>query len=222
MRKAGKRHEWIFVSVLTAGLVLVALAAWSGSAGEPVRWIPDGDTLMLASGTSFRVMGIDAPETSHDGKPVQYHAGRSRDLLRDMVGSGRVVVHRKGAVRDRFGRTVARVLAADGRDLSLAMVEAGAAFCYPHSGRSGADPKLLAAQKRAMRVGKGFWPRVLKASGSVRYWVGNRGSARFHRPACRFGKKVSSRNRIRFDSLRAAFEAGYAPCRSCTPWPEEH
>lgn len=221
MHEVGGRNGRIFAGIVTAALLLCAAASWSGTVGERVRWIPDGDTLILVSRTSIRLMGIDAPETSHDGKTAQYYAETSRDLLRKMVGSGRVRVHRRGAETDRYGRTVARVSLADGRDLSLAMVEAGAAFCYPHSGRNGPDPELLDEQRRAMRAGKGLWPRVLHAAGHVRYWIGNRRTARFHRPTCRFGKKVSSRNRIRFASLRAAFDAGFAPCRSCTPWPEE-
>ena len=48
-------------------------------------------------------------------------------------------------------------------------------------------------------------------------YIGHVGTLKFHRPACFFGKRIKQENRLDFDSLDEALEAGYTPCPSCRP-----
>lgn len=100
----------------------------------------DGEAL------NVRLFCIDAPETWQDyGKAAQLAALQ-------MIGqAGRVELTTIG--RDRYGRTIGDVLA-DGKSVSLALVEQGAAAVYTAYCH---DPAFYAAEGRARAAGRGIW-----------------------------------------------------------------
>ena len=86
----------------------------------------DGDTIKL-DGTTYRLWGIDAPETRQtctSGWPAGMEA---TDLLRALMRDKTVMCEPK--TTDRYGRTVA-ICRADGRDLGADMVSAGYALAF--------------------------------------------------------------------------------------------
>jgi len=93
-------------------------------------WVIDGDTLSCRNlPERVRLLGIDAPELPGHCNPgrrcTRGNGGAAKHVLIEMVRSaGRVTVYPED--RDQYGRILARVRA-DGRDLSCAMVAAGAA-----------------------------------------------------------------------------------------------
>lgn len=88
--------------------------------------IVDGDIIKL-NGTTYRLWGIDAPESQQlcaDGWP----AGRAAlSFLRDLTRNKAVACDAK--TTDRYGRTVA-ICRGDGIDLGAAMVAAGMALAF--------------------------------------------------------------------------------------------
>lgn len=48
-------------------------------------------------------------------------------------------------------------------------------------------------------------------------YIGHKGTKKFHRPNCRFGKKISERNRAILNSRKEAINQGYIPCKVCRP-----
>ena len=196
---------------------LAQAADWTVSA----RYVPDGDTLFLSTGEKIRLQGIDCPEMGHDGRPAQYYAKEARKYLWRLVRGQDLRIDTRYMKADRFGRIVTQVFLPDGRSLGRVLVENGYAFCYPHGKHPGKEHEaLLALQQRAMNGLRGMWARVLRMPAAGKGYVGNRNSHRFHTRSCRFGKKIGPKNRVAFSSLRQAFYAGFAPCRSCTPWPD--
>ncbi|MGF1527863.1 MAG: thermonuclease family protein [Candidatus Competibacterales bacterium] len=110
----------------------------------------DGDTLTATcpqGRVKVRVWGIDAPEMGQ--KPW---GNQARDLLRDLVPA-RIRLEVKD--RDRYGRTVARVLDGD-RDLGLELVRRGAVVVYERYNDSTAYRR---AQSEARRREWGVWAR---------------------------------------------------------------
>lgn len=107
------------------------------------------------------------------------------------------------------------------RLVSLAMIEQGAAFVYPHSSDKDRvlTGRLREAQLAAISRGAGFWGGLLRSGAEGRAYLGNRGTKRFHALSCALGGEVKNTNQVRFSSLREAFEAGFGPARECTPWP---
>ncbi|WP_462323495.1 thermonuclease family protein [Desulfoplanes sp.] len=208
-------------------IVLVGLIAifWVSSVDAAdwtvrVRYVPDGDTLFLATGERLRIKGIDCPETGHDDHPAQYYAGEARNYLWRLVKGRDLYVDTRSLRTDRFGRIVTPVLLPDGRSVGRVLVENGYAFCYPHGRRPGRQHRdLLAAQRRAMNGLRGMWARILRIPAAGVGYVGNKNSHRFHTRDCKYGKQIGRRNTVYFSGLRQAFYAGFAPCRSCTPWP---
>ena len=148
---------------LVAATLLVSLVVTAAAAQSPpalsslvgqtftarVTGVLDGDTVdvRLGTGVSFRVRleGIDAPER---GEPFSAQARTAaRVALFDQS------VSLRATDVDRYDRLVARI-AADGRDVSLVLVEAGLAC---HFTRYSSDPTLAAAQADARSHARGFW-----------------------------------------------------------------
>lgn len=154
---------------MTANLLLAALAGLAAQpAGLPVTRVVDGDTIVLASSPplTVRVLGIDCPEAHANAKCFRDEragmgdcraglprgraaAGRARELL----ASGAVTLEpgKPGAhlARDRYGRTLAYVRMADGRDFGLVLVTEGLCsdfgWKYPHPRRA----EYVAAARKA-------------------------------------------------------------------------
>lgn len=87
----------------------------------------DGDTVALPSGEHIRLAGIDAPETWHPHCQAEIEQGRAATArLRELL-AGPVEIERQGT--DRYGRTLARLIAAGG-DVEQPMVADGLAVVY--------------------------------------------------------------------------------------------
>jgi len=110
--------------------------------------VVDGDTIgVLRDGREVRIRldGIDAPESGQD------FWQQAKQFMSDTAFDKIVAV--KGNEIDRYGRLIARVTL-DGRDLSVAAVEAGFAW---HFVRHSTDPILAAAEARARARRLGLW-----------------------------------------------------------------
>jgi endonuclease YncB( thermonuclease family) len=134
--------------------------------------VADGDTITVldAAKTQYKVRldAIDAPEL---GQPF---GQASKKALSEMVFGQDVVVIRK--TTDRYGRTVGHVLI-DGRDVNLAMLEAGMAWHYKEYDK---NKRLAAAEIAAKEAKIGLW----RDGGAVAPWD--------WRAAARTKRKVAS------------------------------
>jgi micrococcal nuclease len=110
--------------------------------------ITDGDTLTVLRGKrriKIRLEGIDCPELR------QSFGTRARQYTSSLVFGKKVTVSAR--YLDRIGRTVARV-SVNGKDTSVALIEAGLAWHYRHYS---SDPLLAKAEEQARRLKKGLW-----------------------------------------------------------------
>ncbi|WP_084158724.1 thermonuclease family protein [Solidesulfovibrio alcoholivorans] len=218
--RRGIRGGRFFVALLCACLLTPGLARAGGGEMVRVAQVFDGDTCRLADGRTVRLAGIDAPEGAHGGVPAQYFAAAAKAAFARRVMGRELRLVRAGQGGDRFGRVLGDFLLPDGASVAEALVADGAAFVFWHRDLPAAlCDRLLAAARQAMATGRGFWPRLLALSPPARPYVGNAASRRFHDAACPQGRAISPRNRVAFPDLRAAFAAGFAPARECTPWP---
>lgn len=107
----------------SAQLVALALLLPIGAEAQTVV---DGDTIRL-NGTTYRLHGIDAPE-SKQACNQGWAAGQvAASRLRALMEGRKVVCEAKGS--DRYGRTIA-VCRADGEDLGAALVREGLAWAF--------------------------------------------------------------------------------------------
>ncbi len=128
------------------------LSGWTTSQGEAVAaqltGVTDGDTITVRMGgnvVKVRLNGIDAPEKS------QPYGVAAKTKLAALTLGRRITL--RGAEKDRYGRTLARVYA-DGDDVCLAMIRAGYAWHYT---RYSNDAGLAAAEREARASKRGLW-----------------------------------------------------------------
>ena len=188
----------------------------AGAADEwiRVRWVDDGDTIVLADGRRVRYIGIDAPEIAHDR-----HGQKAEPFGYEALGLNRHLVHRKRVrleldeeTHDAYGRLLAYVFLAGERMVNEEMLVNGYAYVLPHWPNRHYAQQLLNAQRTAMRDERGIWRQWKQSQGSV---VGNRRSRRFHAPSCPNIDRISVRNRVSFATPWEAFWQGYAPAKGC-------
>ena len=207
------------LSVITVVLVSIWLLASTGlSFAEKssfVRYVIDGDTIVLKKGTKVRYRGINTPEIPHKDKPGEPLGWEATKRNRQLVQCRFVKLVQDDEKRDRFGRLLAYVFLPDGRMVNEILVREGMAFvCFSGKG-SPFNKKLLAAQREAIDARRGIWSIPLVRPEP--YYVGNRQSLRFHRPSCPYGKKMSKSNRIIFKSRSDACKEGFCRCKKCLP-----
>lgn len=183
----------------------------------------DGDTLKLMDRRVVRLAGIDAPEVPHGGKPAQYYARQSRQILESMCKGRRVRLALPGIKnRDQHGRLIADAFLDDGTSVTESLVERGAAFFYPHKDLGPEyQERLRELQADAIHERRGLWDHLLSLPLAREHYIGNRASLRFFPADCPEAMRIKPRNRVNFGTLMDAFLAGYAPARICVFWPDE-
>jgi endonuclease YncB( thermonuclease family) len=201
--------------------------------------VSDGDTITVLDAEKRQhkvgLDGIDAPESSQD------YGSRAKQSLADLVFGKTVTVI--SSKKDRYGRTVGKVMLADGKDVNLEQIERGMAWFYRAYAKelSREDAKAYEQAEQAAREEKiGLWagakpipPWELRAaqrnepSGGNRRpsvtlearpqstIIGNRTSMIYHKPDCPDYDKVSERNRVLFRNEAEAQAAGYGKARNC-------
>lgn len=65
-------------------------------------------------------------------------------------------------------------------------------------------------------AGRGSYPLSAEKPEEAGF-VALNGSDKFHRPDCRWAKKIMQRNRINFKTRERAVETGHKPCGVCKP-----
>lgn len=140
---------WLLAAALAVSLALTATATHAETLPCKVVGIKDGDTVDCLTPErrlyKIRLAEIDAPEARQD------YGQRAKQALSARVFGKPVHV----AVQDvdRYGRTVG-VIWAEGRNVNLALVEDGWAWCYRQYLR---DPSCLGLEETARQRSRGLW-----------------------------------------------------------------
>jgi endonuclease YncB( thermonuclease family) len=129
--------------------LLVVLATPALALEGKVVGVIDGDTIDVLDSSKkqhrIRFDGIDAPER---GQPF---SNRAKSTLSDLVFGKTVKVDTEGT--DKYDRTIGRVYV-DGRDVGLAMLEAGVAWHYTKYDQS---KPYADGEKVARAARRGLW-----------------------------------------------------------------
>lgn len=126
--------------------------------------VGDGDTLRVEEAgrkLTIRVACIDAPEMAQAP-----YGQQARQALQEMLPIGSTV-SLKVQTTDRYGRTVAEVFAANGRNAGLTLVQQGNAFAYRKYLKQCDEWAYLDREKLAERYRLGVWR---SAGGIERPW----------------------------------------------------
>jgi micrococcal nuclease len=184
----------------------------SAQTAYTVKWVNDGDTIVLTNGWRVRYIGIDAPEIDHENQKAQPYGYLARSFNKKLVLSQEIVLEFDEERYDRYGRLLAYIFLADGSFLNSRMLENGMAFYLYRRPNVKYDKRLLQKQQDAMRAQKGLWHNWKEEKGK---YIGNQKSRRFHLVACPNAKNIKKKNRTTFSTKWDAFYLGYAPAKNC-------
>lgn len=152
-------------------LVAITLAACSapkdpledlaaGERGRVVR-VLDGDALVLDTGQSVRLVGIEAPAAPYRNREGEPGYETSKRLLEDMVLGREVELRYGGLTRDRYDRALAHVVTTDALGprlwLNAEMVKKGGARVRVYPDTAAANAPLLGLEAAARTEGRGLW-----------------------------------------------------------------
>jgi micrococcal nuclease len=177
-----------------------------------VKWVTDGDTIIIEDGNLIRYLGIDAPEIDHKTNTAEPYGYISRDFNKNLVLSEKLRLEFDQRKQDRYGRQLAYVFLKNGVFVNQLLIENGYAFYLYQSDNLKYHDLLMKKQQEAMAAKRGIWKNWREKS---KYYIGNVNSKRFHLPSCPYGKKTVQKNLVVFESSWIAFWRGYSPCRQC-------
>jgi micrococcal nuclease len=180
-----------------------------------VVFVFDGDTILLKRGPRVRYLGIDAPEIQRNGQESDFMAFAAGKYNKALVLNRKVRLEFDSQKRDSYKRLLAYVYTEKGEMVNALLLEKGLAHVMAHPPNLKHFALLVSCQRQAMTEGRGIWQK--KAVRPESYYIGNRRSFRFHRPACPAGKKTARHNVKRFENRRDAFWNGFSPCKRCLP-----
>jgi len=201
--------------LIVAGFLFFLLCAGSYaycSEFYEVRWVDDGDTIVLTDGKRIRYIGINTPEVESEYSKAEPFGNEAREFNRELVYLKKVRLEFDNEKYDQYGRLLAYVFLPDGTFVNNAMITAGYAYCLPKMPNVKYEELFLKSQQNAMLSNKGIWQHLYDEPGE---YIGNSRSKRFHLKSCPFAGKID-RNSIKiYKGKRDAYRDGYAPCKKC-------
>ena len=200
------------ITLLLFTILLRTTGTPAAQTWHSVRWVNDGDTVVLSTGQRVRFIGLNAPEIDHEDQKAQPLGYQARSFNKNLVLSQRIRLEYDVERLDRYGRSLAYVFLEDGTFLNARLLQAGLAFYLYRKPNLKHSKILLQAQRQAMELKKGLWRNW---SEKEKKYIGNRNSRRFHVSSCPYAGKIKSKNKVQFSRKWDAFHRGYAPSKKC-------
>ena len=208
MRKYLIHLYLILTTILLIGATTTVNQKWIR-----VKWVSDGDTVVLSDDRHVRYIGINAPEIAHDNQKAEAFGYAAKKYNQSLVLSKKVRLEFDKETHDRYGRLLAYIFLADGTFINKKMIEKGYAYVLHLRPNLKYDGVLLKAQRDAMSAKKGMWRNLNDKEHKV--YVGSKRSKRFHLKTCSYGKRIKRKNRVLFTKKWDAFWNGFSPCKQC-------
>jgi len=202
-----------------------------------VTRIIDGDTIEVSlqgKTEKVRLIGVDTPETKHPDKPVQPYGPEAANYTEKQLAGEKIFLEKDVSERDKYGRLLAYVWLAEPAGLTEAQMRinmfnsrlllAG----YAQLMTIPPDVKYVdwftKFQIEARQSKKGLWGMSSSTAGAGEakpnpgdaFW-GSSQSRKYHYPKCVWAAKISPGNLVTFSSSAKARNAGFIPCKVCSP-----
>jgi len=207
-----RRHIKVRTSVLVISIVLMAAGYSPAQTWHTVKWVDDGDTIILATGQRVRYIGINAPEIDHADQKAQPYGYKAMSFNKNLVMRHRIRLEFDTERYDQYGRMLAYIFLPDGSCINSRLLQNGLAFYLYRWPNVKYEKILFKEQLEAMASRKGLWCNWKEKSGR---YIGNPKSRRFHLAACPLAGKIRPSAKLEFASKWDAFQAGYAPAKEC-------
>jgi len=202
-------------NIIVTGILFLLLCAVSYAECSElyeVRWVDDGDTIVLTDGRRVRYIGINSPEVESKYSKAEPFGDEAREFNRRLVYLKKVRLEFDIEKYDQYGRLLAYIFLSDGTFINNAIITAGYAYCLPKKPNVKYEELFLKSQQNAMLSNKGIWQNLSDDSGE---YTGNSRSKRFHHKSCPFAGKIDKNSIKIYKGIRDAYRDGYAPCKKC-------
>ena len=184
-------------------------------------YVVDGDTIDVEGVGRVRFVGVNTPERGVEGyicsKRFVQKLCLDKEVSLDVDDSKR---------NDKYGRTLAVVIV-DGKNLNEMLLKENLAEVmymppsefYPYDWSSGSTTSSSYSSSSSSSNSGGSYSSssFTSSSTSSATYVGSANTHKFHFSDCRWGKKISDKNRVTFNSRSDAISQGYEPCKVCQP-----
>jgi len=209
-----KSMKRLITRALVCVLFFLFQQVGSADSWDQIKWVVDGDTVILNDGQKIRYIGINAPELAHDDQKAEPYGEESKRFNVMLVDREKVRLEFDKERFDQYRRRLAYVFLKSGTFVNAEILSNGYAFILWSPPNLKYDSVLLQAQRAAMLAKKGIWKNWKENQNQV---VGNKNSRRFHLPTCPYGMQIKPQNRIIFQKKWDAYWEGYAPAKRCMP-----
>ena len=187
-------------------------------------YVTDGDTIEVDGLGKIRLVGVNTPERGVEGyicsKRFVQKLCLNKEVSLDIDDSKNT---------DRYGRYLAVVIV-DGKNLNEMLLRENLAEImymppsefYPYDWYADSDgySKYISSHKSSNSGSSSSSTSSSSltsgSSGSGPY-IASANSHKFHYTDCRWGKKISEKNKVTFKSRSDAISQGYEPCKICKP-----
>lgn len=143
--------------------VFVALLATLNShTAQSVTWknvdyIVDGDTFVTDDGSHVRLLGINTPEVSRNGRSGEVFGDSARLKLTKLIFNQRVKLTLGARHKDRYGRLLAHVYKENGEWVNATLIDEGLAHVYSFPDNRQLTRELIKRENIARANNKGLW-----------------------------------------------------------------
>lgn len=149
------------VNLIATGLSLLAISAIATPAETPqwhtVRYVYDGDTVLLDNGEKVRLLALNTPEVAHKEKAGQAGGDEARSALSHWIAGRRVRLELEAEQRDRYGRLLAHLFDDEGNNLNARLLREGFAHVSIHPPNTERTREYLALERVARGEERGIW-----------------------------------------------------------------
>lgn len=127
-----------------------------------IQRVKDGDTVVLSSGETVRLAGVDTPETVHPRKPVEFFGKEASNFTRATLEGKDVILvfdrhNTQAKHRDKFKRLLAYVYrSSDGLDINAEIVRKGYGRAFPRYPAERSE-EFLCLEREAQSAKRGLW-----------------------------------------------------------------
>ena len=133
------------------------LAIQPGRSYHIVRYVYDGDTVLLHNRSKVRLSGINAPEIEHSRKSGEPGGEEAKIWLKKAVEGKKIYLEADVDRRDRYKRILAHVFTEEGIHINVVLVRLGLATANIYPPNLKYARQLLEAQRLAEDQGLGIW-----------------------------------------------------------------
>jgi len=143
-----------FVSFL---YIFTSVVHSSAQTWYTVKWVNDGDTIVLLNGQRVRYIGINSPEIDHENQKAEPFGYEARSFNHQLIFSKRIRLEFDQERHDQYGRLLAYVFLQNGSFVNAQLLKNGFAYYLYRMPNVKYKNILLKSQQDAMDCQIGLW-----------------------------------------------------------------